>query len=53
MPSVVFGHFAIGITGYAGVGLIMLAIAALTALTSHMTVVAYLSDIDIRQPDGG
>lgn len=51
--TALFGHFAIGITGYAGVGLIMLAIAALTALTSHMTVVAYLSDIDIRQPDGG
>jgi cell division transport system permease protein len=51
--TALFGNFAIGVTGYAGVGLIMLAIAALTALTSHMTVVAYLSDIDIRQPDGG
>jgi len=26
-------------------------IGALTAATSHATVVAYLSDIDVRQPD--
>jgi cell division transport system permease protein len=28
-------------------------IGALTAATSHATVVTYLSDIDVRQPDGG
>lgn len=51
--SALFGNFAIGLTGYAGVALIVAAVGALTALTSHMTVIAYLSDIDTRQPDGG
>ena len=51
--TALFGNFAIGPAGYAGVGLIVLAVAALTALTSHMTVVAYLTDIDSRHPDGG
>jgi hypothetical protein len=31
----------------------MLAVAGITALTSHLTVVAYLTDIENRQPDGG
>jgi cell division transport system permease protein len=31
----------------------VLVIGGLTAATSHATVVAYLSDIDVRQPDGG
>ena len=31
--------------------LIVLVIGALTAATSHVTVVAYLTDIDTRQPD--
>ncbi|TIW14487.1 MAG: ABC transporter permease, partial [Mesorhizobium sp.] len=35
------------------VGLMVLVIGALTAATSHVTVVAYLSDIDVRQPDAG
>ncbi|MBL8582187.1 MAG: ABC transporter permease, partial [Rhizobiaceae bacterium] len=51
--SALFGNFIMGLTGYAGVGLIVLAVGALTALTSHMTVITYLSDIDTRQPDGG
>jgi cell division transport system permease protein len=51
--TALFGNFAIGATGYAGVALIVLVIAALTAATSHFTVVAYLHDIDVRQPDGG
>lgn len=51
--AALFGNFAIGAAGYAGVGLIVLVVAALTAATSHLTVVAYLSDIDVRQPDGG
>lgn len=50
--SVLFGNFAIGVTGYAGVGLIVLVIGALTAITSHMTVVSYLADIDIRPTEG-
>jgi cell division transport system permease protein len=47
-----FGNFAIGLNGYAGVALVVLAVAGLTAVTSHLTVVAYLRDIETRQPDG-
>lgn len=43
-----FGNFAIGSAGYAGVAIVVALIAALTAATSHVTVVSYLSDIDIR-----
>jgi cell division transport system permease protein len=49
--TALFGNFAIGASGYAGVALIVLLIGALTAATSHLTVVAYLSDIDVRQSD--
>jgi cell division transport system permease protein len=51
--TALFGNFAIGSAGYLGVGLMVLVIGVLTAATSHVTVVAYLSDIDVRQPDGG
>jgi cell division transport system permease protein len=51
--TALFGNFAIGVTGYLGVALVVLVIAALTAATSHITVVAYLSEIDTRHPDGG
>ena len=51
--TALFGNFAIGLAGYLGVLLIVLVIAALTAATSHMTVVAYLSEIDMRHPEGG
>ena len=37
--SALFGNFAIGPAGYAGVGLVVLLIGALTAATSHLTVV--------------
>jgi cell division transport system permease protein len=50
--AALFGNFAIGAAGYAGVALIVLVIGALTAATSHVTVVAYLNDLEIRQPDG-
>ena len=49
--TALFGNFAIGASGYAGVALIVLVIGVLTAATSHFTVVAYLNDIDTRQPD--
>ena len=49
--TALFGNFAIGSAGYLGVVLMVLVIGALTAATSHATVVAYLSDIDVRQPD--
>jgi cell division transport system permease protein len=51
--TALFGNFAIGASGYGGVALIVVVIGALTAATSHFTVVTYLNDIDIRQPDGG
>ncbi|HTV67217.1 MAG TPA: ABC transporter permease [Rhizobiaceae bacterium] len=50
--SALFGNFAIGFAGYAGVALVVLVVAFLTALTSHVTVVAYLTDLDIRPRDG-
>jgi cell division transport system permease protein len=51
--TALFGNFAIGSAGYLGVVLMVLVIGGLTAATSHATVVAYLSDIDVRQPDAG
>jgi cell division transport system permease protein len=39
--------------GYAGVVLVVLVVSVLTALTSHMTVIAYLRDVELRNPDGG
>lgn len=50
--AALFGNFAIGLSGYAGVLLIVLAVAVLTAATSHITVVSFLSDLDARQSDG-
>ena len=51
--TALFGNFAIGASGYAGVALIVLVIGALTAATSHLTVVAWLADIEVRQHDQG
>jgi cell division transport system permease protein len=50
--SALFGNFAISASGYLGVALIVLVIGALTAATSHLTVVSCLTDIDIRPTDG-
>jgi len=44
--AALFGNFAIGMSGYLGVGLIVLLIAVLTAITSHITVIAYLRRIE-------
>lgn len=44
--SALFGNFAIGMNGYLGVLLIVLVVSFLTAATSHITVLAYLSDIE-------
>jgi cell division transport system permease protein len=49
--AALFGTFAIGPSGYVGVALVMVAVAMLTAVTTHLTVVAYLSDLDARQSD--
>jgi cell division transport system permease protein len=51
--AALFGKFAIGSSGYAGVALVVLVIGALTAATSHLTVVAWLADIEGRQHDQG
>jgi cell division transport system permease protein len=51
--TALFGNFSIGAAGYGGVALVVLIIGALTAATSHVTVVAYLNDIDVSHPDGG
>lgn len=50
--AALFGNFSIGLAGYAGVLVIVAAVAVLTAATSHITVVSYLGDLDARQSDG-
>lgn len=49
--TALFGNFAIGATGYAGVFVVMVIVAGLTALTTHMTVVARLNSIEIGRTD--
>jgi cell division transport system permease protein len=49
--AALFGNFSIDSSGYAGVGLIVLLVAGLTAATSHFTVVRYLADIEAHQPE--
>ncbi|AWC22271.1 ABC transporter permease [Aminobacter sp. P9b] len=50
--TALFGNFAIGANGYLGVAVIVAVIGGLTAATSHFTVVRYLGDMDLHQPDG-
>ncbi|MEX0954146.1 MAG: ABC transporter permease [Rhizobiaceae bacterium] len=45
--AALFGNFAIGVAGYAGVAIIVIAVAILTAATTHITVVSYLNDLDV------
>lgn len=49
--AALFGNFAIGSAGYLGVLMMVVVIGALTAATSHATVVAYLSDLEAGQAD--
>jgi len=49
--AALFGNFAIGSAGYLGVLMMVAVIGALTAATSHATVVAYLSDLEAGQAD--
>ena len=44
--TALFGNFAIGSAGYAGVALIAVLIAVLAAVTSHITVITYLRRIE-------
>lgn len=48
--SALFGSFAIGWTGYAGIVLVVATVGALTALTSRWTVLNQLSAIDMISP---
>lgn len=50
--NALFGDFSIGLAGYAGVAIIVMLTALLTALTSHLTVVSSLTDLDAGQVDG-
>jgi cell division transport system permease protein len=49
--SALFGGFSIGPSGYVGVLVIVLVVSALTAITSHITVVSFLADSDMRPRD--
>ena len=49
--TALFGNFAIGASGYAGVVVIAGVVAVLTAATSHVTVVSFLGDLDATQHD--
>lgn len=49
--TALFGNFSIGATGYGSVALIVVAVAALTAATSHVTVLRYLGTLDQRPVD--
>ncbi len=44
--AALFGRFSIGYSGYALVGIIVIVIAGLTAITTHMTVVNRLGTLD-------
>ena len=50
--TALFGNFSIGAAGYGGVILVVVLVAALTAATSHLTVVSFLSELDGAQHDG-
>jgi len=49
--AALFGNFAIGMSGYLGVGVIVLVVSGLTAATCHLTVVSYLSEIELKAPE--
>ncbi len=49
--AALFGRFAIGYTGYAYVAMIVIIIAGLTAITTHMTVVTRLGALDTGYGD--
>lgn len=49
--AALFGNFALGTSGWAGIGVVIILIALLTALTSHVTVVSHLSDLDATGRD--
>jgi len=51
--SAFFGDFAIGAGAYGGVVAVIVLVGVLTALTTRMTVLATLNDIDERRADPG
>jgi cell division transport system permease protein len=46
--TALFGNFSIGSGGYSGVVLIILAVSVLTMITTRMTVIAHLRQVDGR-----
>lgn len=49
--TAMFGNFSLDASGYMSVVAVVLVVAALTAVTSHATVIAFLRDIDLNHPD--
>lgn len=49
--TALFGNFSIGSGGYSGVVLIILAVSVLTMITTRMTVIAHLRQVDGRAGD--
>ncbi|PSH69171.1 ABC transporter permease [Phyllobacterium brassicacearum] len=49
--TALFGNFSIGSGGYSGVVLIILAVSVLTMITTRMTVIAHLRQVDGRTGD--
>ncbi|PRD53524.1 cell division protein FtsX [Phyllobacterium myrsinacearum] len=49
--TALFGNFSIGSGGYTGVVLIILAVSVLTMITTRMTVIAHLRQVDGRAGD--
>jgi cell division transport system permease protein len=50
--TALFGNFSIGSGGYSGVVLIILAVSVLTMITTRMTVIAHLRQVDGRTGTG-
>jgi cell division transport system permease protein len=51
--AALFGRFAIGLSGYVWIGVVVSLIAALTAITTHFTVINRLGELDAGQGDFG
>lgn len=51
--AALFGRFAIGLNGYVWIAVTVMLIAALTAITTHATVINRLSELDAGQGDFG
>jgi cell division transport system permease protein len=50
--AALFGRFAIGLSGYMWIGVVVVLVAALTAVTTHITVINRLGELDAGQGGG-